>query len=247
MPERPPPAPDDAVNPRRAAGWWRRTVALLLAATLAVTATAQEVQQHGLVFEQWVRDTFFDGYRPAGYTQKWDIPAAANRAHGGVPANPKAIKYGTAVDLGDALRQFAIDEPFLLILGFWQQRGDEKHFVNLIAPLVTPEQWRALWHPITLEDLRRLDALIKDTSRPLAETRRLAREMKASPPFSEAVMQVNPKVGTGQRRLQCSLRFKDVFAHLAPDTDPRAQESPALWGVPYPGAVASKPRTFRAK
>lgn len=233
--------------PPRSARFLRPSLALLLALALPATVAAQEVQRHGLVFEEWVRDTFFDGYRPPGYTQKWDIPAAANRAHGGVPANPKAIKYGTAVDLGDALRQFAIEEPFLLILGFWQQRGDAKHFVNLVAPLVTPEQWRELWHPITLEDLRRLDALIKDTSRPLDETRRLAREMKGRPPFTLAVMQVNPKVGTGQRRLQCSLRFKDVFRHLAPDADPRAQEKPTLWGVAFPGTVESKPRTFRAK
>ncbi len=232
--------------PPRPARILRPLFACFAALALTALVAAQEVQHHGLVFEEWVRDTFFDGYRPQGYTQKWDIPAAANRAHGGVPANPKAIKYGTAVDLGDALRQFAIDEPFLLILGFWQQRGDEKHFVNLVAPRVTPEQWRALWHPITLEDLRRLDALIKDTSRPLAETRRLAREMKNRPPFTQAIMQVNPKVGTDQRRLQCSLRFKDVFKHLAPDADARVQERPVLWGVPFPGTVASKPRTFRA-
>ena len=36
-----------------------RLVALLVG--LAGTLPAQEVQQHGLVFEQWVRDTFFDG------------------------------------------------------------------------------------------------------------------------------------------------------------------------------------------
>ncbi len=233
--------------PRRPAKFLRPLLALVAALALAATVAAQEVQRHGLVFEAWVRDTFFDGYRPPGYTQKWDIPAAANRAHGGVPANPKAIKYGTAVDLGDALRQFAIDEPFLLVLGFWQQRGDEKRFVNFVAPLVTPEQWRALWHPITLEDLRRLDALIKDPSRPLAETRRLAREMKSRPPFTEAIIQVNPKVGTDQRRLQCSLRFRDVFKHLAPGADARVQENPTLWGVPFPGTVESKPRTFRAK
>ncbi|MFH1499078.1 MAG: hypothetical protein ABII82_14780, partial [Verrucomicrobiota bacterium] len=70
----------------------------------AALAIAQEVQRHGVVFEQWVRETFFDGYQPEGYTQKWDIPAGANRAHGGVAVNPKATKWRTSVDLGDALR-----------------------------------------------------------------------------------------------------------------------------------------------
>ena len=105
----------------------RRFRLLLAACAAALTlGSAQEVQSHGLVFERWVRDTFFDGYKPASYTQRWDIPAAANRAHGAIPVNPKAVKHGTAVDLGDALRQYEIDEPFLLIIGFWSQDGDMK-------------------------------------------------------------------------------------------------------------------------
>ncbi|MGI8605016.1 MAG: hypothetical protein ACR2OZ_18755 [Verrucomicrobiales bacterium] len=65
-----------------------------------------EVQLHGYAFEKWVRNTFFGGYQPRRYTQQWDIPAQANTTHGGIPANPKAVKYGTSIDLGDALRQF---------------------------------------------------------------------------------------------------------------------------------------------
>ncbi len=214
-------------------------VALLVG---AATLSAQEVQRHGLVFEEWIRDTFFDGYRPPGYTQKWDIPAEANRAHGGVPVNPKAIKHGTAVDLGDALRQFAINEPFMLVLGFWRQDGDEKHFTNILAPVITPEQWRALWGPVTLADLMRLDRLIKDTSVSIAETRRLAAKMKSAPPFTQAVIQVNPKIDSRQRRLQCSIRFADVFKYLAPDVDPTPQAQASLWGVPFPGPIKSPPR-----
>ncbi|MBL9219207.1 MAG: hypothetical protein JNG82_12000 [Opitutaceae bacterium] len=220
------------------------SLALVLAVT--VGAPAQEVQRHGLVFEQWVRDTFFDGYKPASYTQRWDIPASANRAHGGIPVNPKAVKYGTPVDLGDALRQYAIDEPFLLIIGFWRQDGDVKRIVSIIAPEISPALWRKLWGPVTSADLLRLDALIKDTGPSVEETRRRALQMKNSPPFSEAIIQVNPKIDNhGQRRLQCSLRFRDVFTHLAPGTDPEPQAHPALFGVEYPGPIASKPRALK--
>lgn len=219
---------------------------LAVVAAWAALARAQEVQRHGLVFEQWVRDTFFDGYRPASYTQKWDIPAEANTRHGGVPVNPKAVKHGTPVDLGDALRQFEISEPFILVLGFWRQEGAEKRFVNIVAPQVTPERWRALWGDVTLADLQRLDALIKDPGRPVAETRRLALRMKSAPPFTTAVIQVNPKLDTkGQHRLQCSLRFADVFRWLAPAASAAEQASPELWGVPFPGPVASPPRAAR--
>lgn len=194
------------------------------------------------MFERWVRDTFFGGYKPASYTQRWDIPAAANKDHGGVPVNPKAVKFGTSVDLGDALRQYEISEPFVLVLGFWEQDGSEKKFVSIVAPLVTPEQWHELWGAITYADLLKLDELIKDTGRPIEEVRKLALKMKSAPPFNTAVIQVNPKIDARQRRLQCSLRFADVFKHLAPDAEPRPTGPATLWGIPFPGTLHSPPR-----
>jgi hypothetical protein len=222
-------------------------LALLLAAVAlaSLVGRAAEVQQHGLVFEEWVRDTFFAGYRPRSYTQKWDIPAAVNKNFGGVPVNPKVAKLGTPVDLGDALRQFAIDEPFILVVGFWRQEGDEKRFVNIVAPRLDPAAWKKFWHPITLADLQRLDAVIKDRSLTPAEARTAAQKIKNAPPFTQSVIVVNPKIDSAtQRRLQCSIRFEDVFRHLVPGGNPEAQEQPALWGVPFPATVASRPRAF---
>ncbi len=209
-------------------------------------APAAEVQHHGVVFETWIRHTFFGGYTPASYTQKWDIPAEANQQHGHIPANPKAAKYGSAVDLGDALRQFDIDEPFLLIIGYWQQHGAEKRFVNIVAPRIDPPQWRALWHPITRADLERLDAVIKDRSLSPAQARAAARKIKSAPPFTLSRIVVNPKIDSkSQRRLQCSLRFADVFTQLAPGADLAPHPRPTLWDVEFPNPIASPPRTFR--
>lgn len=221
---------------------------LLLCAVLAAAwlfAAAQEVQLHGLVFERWVRDTFFDGYKPASYTQRWDIPAAANRDHGGIPVNPKAIKYGAAIDLGDALRQYEIDEPFMLVVGFWQQQGETKRFVNIAAPVISPALWRKLWGPVTYADLIKLDALIKDQGPAVEELRKIVMKAKNTAPFTEAIIQVNPKIDSrGQRRLQCSLRFADFFKYLAPDADSKPQVHPQLFGVEYPGPIPSKPRVL---
>lgn len=225
----------------------RILVAALAALLLPVVVHAQEVQAHGLAFERWVRDTFFDGYKPASYTQRWDIPADANKDHGGVPVNPKAVKFGTPVDLGDALRQYEIAEPFILVLGFWEQDGDEKRFVNIVAPRIDPEKWKSLWGDVTYADLLKLDDLIKDPARPIEEIRKLALKAKSSPPFTTAVIQVNPKIDARQRRLQCSLRFADVFKHLAPGIEPRPADGAVLWGVPFPGPLASPAREFPAK
>ncbi len=229
-----------------------RLLAALLAALLALApaSRAAEVQAHGLLFEHWVCDTFFGGYRPDGYTQKWDVPARANRlpdpALAGLPVNPKATRLGAPVGLGDALRQYDVDEPFLLVLGFWEQSGPgQKRFVKILAPRVEPAAWRALWGPVTRADLERLDAVVKDRSLSPAEARRRAQSMKDRPPFSKAVFVLNPKIDEkGQRRLQCSLRYADALKHLAPGVSPEPDETPALWGVPFPGAVDSAPRRF---
>jgi hypothetical protein len=228
----------------------KRLVLILLPWLLAMagTLTAREVQSHGLLFEKWVRDTFFDGYTPKGYTQRWDIPAEANTKHGGIPVNPKAIKYGTPVDLGDAIRQFEITErgeSFMLIVGFWEQTTPkEKRWVQAQAVTVTPELWKKLWHPVTRADLEKLVAVIKDKSLSLEDTRAKAKEMKSVPPFTEAVIEVNPKIDSSQRRLQCSIGFKDFFKHLAPEANPEKQEQPTVFGIAVPVSFASAPRVI---
>ena len=208
--------------------------------------SAQEVQIHGLVFEHWIADTFFNGYRPPSLTQKWDIPAAENKTHGSVPVNPKAIKYGAPVDLGDALRQFDIAEPFILVVGFWKQEGEAKRFVNIVAPRIAPALWKSLWGPITRADLERLDAVVKDRSLTPTEARAAAQKIKRAPPFTQAAIEVNPKIDSKtQRRLQCSLSFAGVFKYLAPGASAEPQERALLWGAEFPQAVASRPRELK--
>ncbi len=208
---------------------------------------AQEVQKHGVIFEKWIRDTFFDGYTPRSYTQKWDIPANANKRFGGIPVNPKATKYRTPVDLGDALRQYQIDEPFYFVIGYWQQEESKKRFVNVVAARLDPAEYRKLWGDVKLEDLERLDAIIKQTPDYL-EARRLAQAMKKTAPFNTSIIKLNPKIDSKtQRRLQCSLSFKDVFKFLAPTADPAIQERPLLWGVPVLPAFDSPARSFKTK
>jgi hypothetical protein len=219
----------------------------LLTLCLAFTALAHsaEEQAHGVLFEQWVRDTFFDGYKPESYTQKWDIPAEANKQHGGIPANPKAIKFSMPIDMGDALRQFSVaegEQHFLLIVGFWDQDGDQKKWVHGVAVEVMPEQYRQLWSPITREDLEKLDAVVKDKSVPIEEARAQAQKIKSRAPFAKSIIQVNPKLDNKQRRLQCSIRFGDFFHYLAPKEEALRQEKPTIWGVPMPEAFASPPR-----
>ena len=92
-------------------------------------------------------------------------------------------------------------------------------------------------------DLEKLDAVIKNTSLSLNEARKTAQAMKAEIPFTKAVIQVNPKINGSQRHLQCSLRFHDSFAHLAPEALPEPQMQQQIFGIPVPKAFAP-PRDF---
>jgi hypothetical protein len=217
--------------------------ALCLSFCLAASLVhATEVQRHGLGFEHWVADTFFGGHRPSGPTDKWDIPASANGNHGRIPVNPKATQHGEPVLLGDALRQYDINEPFLLIVGFWEQDGHGKKFVQSLVVRIEPDQWRKLWAPVTRADLEAMDKLVKDTSRPVAEVRKEVLRRKKLPPFSEAVIQLNPKIDQSQRRLQCSISYVRLFKNLAPGRSRKAQPFAEVFGRRIPSIAVSPPR-----
>jgi hypothetical protein len=217
--------------------------ALCLSFCLAASLVhATEVQRHGLGFEHWVADTFFGRHRPSGPTDKWDIPASANGNHGRIPVNPKATQHGEPVLLGDALRQYDINEPFLLIVGFWEQDGHGKKFVQSLVVRIEPDQWRKLWAPVTRADLDAMDKLVKDTSRPVAEVRKEVLRRKKLPPFSEAVIQLNPKIDQSQRRLQCSISYVRLFKNLAPGRSRKAQPFAEVFGRRIPSIAVSPPR-----
>jgi hypothetical protein len=219
-----------------------RVVLCLILCLAASLAHATEVQRHGLSFEHWVADTFFGGHRLSGPTDKWDIPASANKNHGRIPVNPKATQYGEPVLLGDALRQYDINEPFLLIVGFWEQDGRGKKFVQSLVARIQPDQWRRLWAPVTRKDLEAMDKLVKDTSRPISEVRKEVLRRKKLPPFSEAVIQLNPKIDQSQRRLQCSISYVRLFKNLAPGRSRKAQPFAEVFGRRIPSIAVSPPR-----
>jgi hypothetical protein len=220
----------------------RRQVLISLAG-LPCALLGKEVQAHGFEFEQWLRQEFFQGYQPEGYTQAWDIPARVNTAHGHIPVNPKAAKYGSSIGLGDALRQFQIAEPFLLVTAFWQQvDAQTKRWVHLHAVRVEPAVWRSLWGQLTLADMQRLKEVIEDPQLELEVARTQALLLKKQPVYADAIITLNPKLDAHQRRLQCSLSFKAYFQHLAKDASPEQQAAPSLFGKAIPREFSSPPR-----
>ncbi|CAN5495948.1 hypothetical protein BH18ACI1_BH18ACI1_22450 [soil metagenome] len=156
-----------------------------------------EVQSHGFDFENWIKKTFFAEFS-ISYSSKWDIPAEFNsleivpEAFRHLPVSIKTCKNGCPIGFGDALRQFKIDEDFLLIVGFWEQSGGNKNFVAVEAIKVTTQNWRNLFHPLTEADLKLLDATIRNKETHFAEVRKTAKEIKQC--FAPTKIILNPKI-----------------------------------------------------
>jgi len=206
-----------------------------------------EVQNHGFIFEDWVKNTFFNGYK-GGYSDKWDVPREFNKKHGGLPISIKTAKYGSTISLGDARRQFDTKEEFLMIVGFWKQEGIYKKIVNVTSVVVKKELWAKLWEPIVLEDLIKLDSLIKNTSLHYTKVRKMAQDLKKQKPYLLCKITLNPKVDSKtQRRLQCGIKFGLYFEKIAFKNSPEINKNPTLWGIDVPKPWESGSRIFHKK
>jgi hypothetical protein len=214
-----------------------------------------EVQKHGFSFEQWIRDTFFESYEGV-YSQKWDVPSESNRSKlvpaefRGLPVSIKTTKHGSPVNLGDALRQFQVDDDFVMICGIWKQANrQEKLLVAIGAALFRASAWRQLWSPLKLAELKELDLTVKDRGISYVEARLRAKQWQAlHKPRSEANLRINPKIDSKeQRRVQCSLPFATYceVAGLSAAMNESGAPAAELFGKRYPGAIKSPPRTFR--
>lgn len=200
-----------------------RFYVLCLVAISAFPLEAEEVQSHGFTFEQQVWNHMFG----RGYTDDWDIPGSANLQNPGVPISVKYIQWKNSVYLGDAVRQRSIDEPFEMIVGFYQKEGDAKTTLALHQLHFTPEQWKALWGTITVADLEAFGEKIKQGT--IQEAQDYARPHAAELRKKSGIFSINPKINKDQRRIQCSIPFT-VFYREVVKQQPERQEKITLWG-----------------
>ena len=212
-----------------------------------------EVQRHGLDFEKWVRDSFFSQYVGV-QGQEWDVPAENNchpkvpEAFRGIPVSIKSKKFKNSIELGDILRQRAIDCTFLMIVGFWQQRTPrEKWIVDIGVCLFKPSAWNSLWGSLKLSQIRQIDAVVKDSSSHYSVRRERAQTWKrTTPEVQSSSIVVNPKIDSKrQRRIQCSLPFSVFWQHVGREA--QQSDAPSLFSLPFPNPLLSEPRKFKRK
>lgn len=184
---------------------------------------AKEVQSHGFSFEQRVWNHLFE----RGYTDDWDIPGSANLQNPGVPISVKFIEWKNSIYLGDALRQYSINEPFEMVVGFYRKQDGEKQMVALHHLKISQEQWRKMWGEITAEELAAFSERIKQGT--ISEAQDYARQHAAALREKSGIFSINPKINKDQRRIQCSIPFT-VFYREVVQQEPVGQEEFLLWG-----------------
>jgi hypothetical protein len=209
-----------------------------------------EVQRHGFSFEKWVRNSLFGEYE-GNYMQKWDIPPARNQHQSippdfwNIPVSVKTAKYGSPIALGDVLGQRSIDEPFLMIAGFWRQRSpSEKWFEDIGWVKFTPAKWGALWGSLSLSQITEIDRTVKNLDSHYSVARRRAQEWKTRVVSSSGSrIVINPKIDSKkQRRVQCSLPFHDFWDAVGRKAE--IHDSPLLFDLPFHNPVISSSRSF---
>lgn len=209
-----------------------------------------EVQLHGFDFENWIKKTFFADFT-VSYSHKWDVPAEFNileivpKEFRHLPVSIKTCKNRCPIGFGDALRQFNVEEDFLLIVGFWEQSGANKNFVAVEAVKVAVQDWKNLFAPLTEKDLDLLDSTVKNREIEYTEVRKRAQEIKKS--FPPTKIALNPKIDSKiQRRLQCGVPFNVFWKEFAQKESYRKIDC-LLFGERVPNPFVSGARVFRPK
>lgn len=201
----------------------RFTLAVSLLSLYGSLVEAAEVQSHGFSFEQKVWNHLFE----RGYTDDWDIPGSANLQNPGVPISVKFMEWKNSIYLGDALRQFAINQRFEMVVGFYRQVDGQKKVVAVHHIKFTPEQWRQMWGEITAEELTAFSNRIKQGT--IESAQDYARPHAAALREKSGIFSINPKINKDQRRIQCSIPF-GVFYREVVQQEPQMQEKVMLWG-----------------
>jgi hypothetical protein len=186
----------------------------------------QERQKHGLKFEDWLKKSFFDIY----YTSEWDIPSQLNPIKNGGPISIKTAKWRGSVDFGDALRQFDINHNFTLIVGFWVPCRGKKKVVKITENTIKKRQWHSYWGELKRIDLKKLDDTIKNRKQNYKTAREKAQEIKSKIQPQSKIITLNPKIDSKtQRRLQCSISFKEFFKHIVGTKNPAEDKEFVVW------------------
>lgn len=190
-------------------------------------------------FDRQVLDTLLG----RGMDEFWDINGSANRFNPGLPVAIHFSEWGQPVDLGEAARQRAVNEPFELIIGFYEKlpSSSEATVVAVHDIKIDAARWEKLWGKITLAEIKQLEAAFKTGPDKnamfyaMGECSRIGKKGSA--------IQIEPRISRNKRQIACYIPFGIFCTELLNDPVPKKQQGLALWGQPFKSRIdlGSKP------
>lgn len=165
-----------------------------------------EVQNHGFVFENWVKTVLGVKELAYNYTQKWDI-------QGETPISVKCMGLTNALEFGSTVRIWEINETFTLVVGRWEQVGFKKIMRSIDEIDITPEILKKMRGDISLEEIRNFDKKIKTFPAGKVGQKQgieFARMWKAERKDRIGLLTITHKIDSkNQRRIQCNLNYNN--------------------------------------
>ncbi len=167
-----------------------------------------EVQNHGFIFENWIKCVLGVEKLASNYTQKWDI---LNET----PISVKFMGLTNALEFGSTVRIWEINKPFTLIIGRWEQVENKKIVRSIDEIDITPEVMSKMCGDITLEKIKEFDKKIKKFpagKRGQKEGIEFAKKWMSQRKDKMGLLTITRKIDSkNQRRIQCNLNYNNYI------------------------------------
>ena len=183
-----------------------------------------EVQAHGNYYEDLktrqitgLSKADYDALKENGYTSGMDI------MKGLLSINDYSIKTtnGNKIDCGDVLRRRQ-ETDYILVVGVYEQVGDNKVFHTEYTFYIKPEHEQKLWGRMNYNQLAEYVDYIKNIpagKEAQQETKTERTVLKNCIEDKNALVKIHPKVDSKkQRRVQCSVKIKELIKADIPYT-----------------------------
>ena len=177
-----------------------------------------EVQAHGNAYEDRVirgrtcmsKDEY-DALKPNGYTSEFDLSKGLVVDYNG---SIKTTKNNT-ICCSDVVRKMT-HTNYRLIVGQYNQVGKEKVFHTEYEFFITPDDDKALWGEMNIQEVREFVDYVKSIppgKEAQLSTKSQRQTLQEQAQDSNALFKLNPKVDSkNQRRVQCSLHIDKLIA-----------------------------------
>ena len=183
-----------------------------------------EVQAHGNYYEDLKTKQItglskdeYDALKENGYTSGMDI------MKGLLSISDYSIKTtnGNKIDCGDVLRRRQ-ETDYILVVGVYEQVGDNKVFHTEYTFYIKPEHEQKLWGRMNYNQLAEYVDYIKNIpagKEAQQETKTERTVLKNCIEDKNALVKIHPKVDSKkQRRVQCSVKIKELIKADIPYT-----------------------------